>query len=66
MGKSYSLDLRKRVIDLVGCGGSRRQAAGPFVVSPSFGGAGKRQDRLSRPSRGALRAAANWPAAAIS
>ena len=36
MGKSYSLDLRKRVIDFVGAGGSRRQAASHFSVSPSF------------------------------
>jgi len=36
MGKSYSLDLRERVIDFVGCGGSRRQAASHFSVSPSF------------------------------
>ena len=36
MGKSYSLDLRERVVDFVGCGGSRRQAASRFDVSPSF------------------------------
>jgi transposase len=36
MGRSYSLDLRERVIDFVGAGGSRRQAAGHFSVSPSF------------------------------
>ena len=36
MGKSYSLDLRERVFAFVGCGGSRRQAAGHFDVSPSF------------------------------
>jgi transposase len=36
MGKSYSLDLRERVIDFVGAGGSRRQAASHFDVSPSF------------------------------
>jgi transposase len=36
MGKSYSLDLRERVIDFVGCGGSRRQATSHFSVSPSF------------------------------
>ena len=36
MGKSYSLDLRERVIDFVGSGFSRRQAASHFVVSPSF------------------------------
>ena len=36
MGKSYSLDLRERVIDFVGSGGSRRQAASHFSVSPSF------------------------------
>jgi transposase len=33
MGKSYSLDLRERIIDFVGCGGSRRQAASHFSVS---------------------------------
>lgn len=36
MGKSYSLDLRERVIDFVGSGGSRREAASYFDVSPSF------------------------------
>ena len=36
MGKSYSLDLRERVIDFVGAGGSRRQAASHFDVSASF------------------------------
>lgn len=36
MGKSYSLDLRERVIDFVGSGGSRREAASQFDVSPSF------------------------------
>ena len=36
MGKSYSLDLRERVADFVESGGSRRQAAGRFGVSPSF------------------------------
>jgi transposase len=36
MGKSYSLDLRERVADFVGSGGSRRQAASHFDVSPSF------------------------------
>ena len=36
MGKSYSLDLRERVMDFVGCGGSRREAASHFDVSPSF------------------------------
>jgi transposase len=36
MGKSYSLDLRERVFAFVGCGGSRRQAASHFDVSPSF------------------------------
>ena len=36
MGKSYSLDLRERVFAFVGCGGSRRQAADHFDVSPSF------------------------------
>jgi len=36
MGKSYSLDLRERVIGFVGGGGSRRQAASHFDVSPSF------------------------------
>ena len=36
MGKSYSLDLRERVIKFVGSGGSRREAAIHFVVSPSF------------------------------
>ncbi len=34
MGKSYSLDLRERVIDFVGAG--RSQAASHFSVSPSF------------------------------
>ena len=36
MGKSYSLDLRERVIDFDGAGGSHRQAASHFDVSPSF------------------------------
>jgi transposase len=36
MGKSYSLDLRERVIGFVGAGGSRRRAASQFDVSPSF------------------------------
>jgi transposase len=36
MGKSYSLALRERVIDFLGAGGSRRQAASHFGVSPSF------------------------------
>jgi len=36
MGKSYSLDLRERVANFVEAGGSRRQAAGHFGVSPSF------------------------------
>jgi transposase len=36
MGKSYSLDLRERVINFVEAGGSRRQAASHFDVSPSF------------------------------
>lgn len=36
MGKSYSLDLRERVFGFVGCGGSRREAASHFEVSPSF------------------------------
>jgi Transposase len=36
MGKSYSLDLRERVIGFVASGGSRRQAASHFKVSPSF------------------------------
>jgi transposase len=36
MGKSYSFDLRERVIGFVGAGGSRRQAASHFDVSPSF------------------------------
>ena len=36
MGKSYSLDLRERVVGFVGGGGSRRQAASHFSASPSF------------------------------
>ena len=36
MGKSYSLDLRERVSQFVSSGGSRRQAASHFDVSPSF------------------------------
>lgn len=36
MGKSYSLDLRERVSHFVSSGGSRRQAASHFDVSPSF------------------------------
>jgi transposase len=36
MGKSYSLDLREHVIGFVALGGSRRQAASRFKVSPSF------------------------------
>ncbi len=36
MGKSYSLDLRERVSQFVRSGGSRRQAASHFSVSPSF------------------------------
>lgn len=36
MGKSYSLDLRERVIAHVGAGHSRRAAARHFGVSASF------------------------------
>ena len=36
MGKSYSLDLRKRVIGLVDAGHSRNEAARRFGVSASF------------------------------
>ena len=36
MGKSYSLDLRERVSQFVSSGGSRRQAASHFDVSPTF------------------------------
>lgn len=35
MGKPYSLDLRERIIGFVEGGGSRREAAGHFGVSPS-------------------------------
>ena len=35
MGKPYSLDLRERIIGFVTGGGSRRQAAERFGVSPS-------------------------------
>jgi len=35
MGKPYSLDLRERIIGFVGVGGSRREAADRFGVSPS-------------------------------
>lgn len=35
MGKPYSVDLRERIIDFVEGGGSRRQAAERFDVSPS-------------------------------
>lgn len=35
MGKSYSLDLRERIIGYVEDGGSRRGAADHFGVSPS-------------------------------
>jgi len=36
MGKSYSADLRERVIGFIETGRSRRQAALRFRVSPSF------------------------------
>jgi hypothetical protein len=36
MGKSYSLDLRERVIDFVVCGGSRRQAASISAYRPAL------------------------------
>jgi transposase len=36
MGKSYSADIRDRVVRLVSAGHSRRQAAAHFEVSPSF------------------------------
>ncbi len=36
MGKSYSLDLRERVVSFVGLGRSRREAASRFDVSASF------------------------------
>ena len=35
MGMSYSLDLRERIVALVGSGVSRRAAAERFGVSPS-------------------------------
>ncbi len=70
MGKSYSLDLRERVIDFVGAGRSRREAASHFSVSPSFAVKlwRRREKTGSRrlPSKGGLRAAANWPTATTS
>ena len=36
MGRSYSLDLRQRVVDRVSAGQSRRGAAGELAVSASF------------------------------
>jgi transposase len=36
MGRSYSSDLRDRVVSFVGAGGSRRAAARHFGVSNSF------------------------------
>jgi transposase len=36
MGKSYSMDLRDRVVSFVEAGHSRREAAARFSVSPSF------------------------------
>ena len=36
MGKSYSIDLRERVVGFVASGRSRHQAAARFVVSVSF------------------------------
>ena len=36
MGKSYSLDLRERVVSFVDAGHSRREAAARYDVSPSF------------------------------
>jgi len=36
MGRSYSSDLRKRVIGFIEAGHSRREAARRFAVSPSF------------------------------
>ena len=36
MGKSYSMDLRERVVSFVNAGHSRREAAARFDVSPSF------------------------------
>jgi transposase len=35
MGKSYSMDLRERIVARVGCGASRREAARHFGVSES-------------------------------
>ena len=46
MAKSYSLDLREKVIAFVGRGHSRREAAEVFGVSPSF--VVKLMDRLRR------------------
>jgi len=36
MGQSYSTDLRRRVVEFVGQGHSRREAANHFSVSASF------------------------------
>lgn len=36
MSKSYSLDLRRRIVALIDQGYSRRQAARHFMVSPKF------------------------------
>lgn len=36
MGRSYSLDLRRRVVARVAAGQSRRRAAEDLAVSPSF------------------------------
>ncbi len=36
MGKSYSIDLRERVVSCVASGHSRHEAAARFEVSPSF------------------------------
>jgi len=46
MGKSYSLDLRERIIGFIEDGGSRRGAAGRFGVSASC--AIKLMDRFRR------------------
>ena len=46
MAKSYSLDLREKVIAFVERGHSRREAAAVFGVSPSF--VVKLMDRLRR------------------
>ena len=70
MGKSYTSDLRERVIGLIEAGQSRRQAARHFGVSPScavklmahWRRTGSLEPvRQGRPHGGAASAFSDWP-----